>query len=396
MCRVAGWMLCGLAVSSVASAADVQVSWSGRLLDSAGAPLNGPVTAEIRLYAVDEGGVPTYSEPFVLDAQDGFVSVVLGAGGGLGSGQFQQGPVYVAVAVGSGSNELTPRGLITHTPLAASAAGLQLGVGGDCDADNVGVMNYQSETLQLCTADGWREIQLASVGDGSTAGNAGASCEAIHTDNPLLNSGLYWIAPDVGGEFIAYCDMTTYGGGWTLVVKANNGDSVNFYGNHTILSGSGTLNATTERDSSRGDYIGEAFSRLSGSEMLLRDCVGSNDLMGDFGANTDLSSLISTAKGNTLTVPGQCGLEASGLQMSGSQLGAATITRLGLACEDDNDTTWVPDDDATVISWRDTDGADGTSFAHTAGIAKVGTDGGDDVQNRANAAVDACVMVFWR
>ena len=72
MCRVAGWMLCALAVTSVASAADVQVSWSGRLLDSAGAPLNGPVTAEIRLYAVDEGGVPTYSEPFVLDAQDGF------------------------------------------------------------------------------------------------------------------------------------------------------------------------------------------------------------------------------------------------------------------------------------------------------------------------------------
>jgi hypothetical protein len=49
------------------------------------------------------------------------------------------------------------------------------------------------------------------------------SCKALHDANPALPSGIYEINPDgVGGDppIMAACDMTTDGGGWTIVFLA--------------------------------------------------------------------------------------------------------------------------------------------------------------------------------
>ncbi|MEO8254251.1 MAG: fibrinogen-like YCDxxxxGGGW domain-containing protein [Flavobacterium sp.] len=72
--------------------------------------------------------------------------------------------------------------------------------------------------------------------DGLSAASAGRSALQIKTDFPDATDGLYWIKNDNidgGTPFQVYADMTTDGGGWTLILCNNNNSGWN--GTNAIL-----------------------------------------------------------------------------------------------------------------------------------------------------------------
>ncbi|TNF24616.1 MAG: hypothetical protein EP329_24620 [Deltaproteobacteria bacterium] len=97
------------------------------------------------------------------------------------------------------------------------------------------------------------------------------SCNDIHTTTGADVDGFYWIDPTGSGEpYQAFCDMTTDGGGWTLVLQASSTSTYTY--DATVWTATGTTSNEVPTPVADADRVSRAFYELSGGQSLL--CMG--------------------------------------------------------------------------------------------------------------------------
>ena len=142
-----------------------------------------------------------------------------------------------------------------------------------CSKDTLGLVYYNTAKHGLFICNGKTYAAFATLAMGSKD-KPGPSCKAIMASGEAKGSGVYWLDPDgdagQGAPFAAWCDMSTDGGGWTLVMKLSAGSFC--YGSANWTNGN-ALNADKLLDATfptAGQYDAKsvAFDALKDVETL--------------------------------------------------------------------------------------------------------------------------------
>lgn len=259
-----GVLLAWALAAPVAAAGEIRFTQQGRVLDAAGTPLNGERELVVSLYDAPTGGAEIWRARFAnTPFADGFYAVTLTGvgeiGGDLDAALAGGTSPWMALSVAGGA-PVAPRQRLSVVP--SSAYAQRAGGAATIDVDVAGMtcsvpggLGYDEsrKTLYLCDGTSWAVAATAGtnlVVNGATRnwsdGTRASSCRGYRFPTPprsytgATGDGIYRIELSGGATYDVWCDMSTDGGGWTLVSRIVN-DSV-----HQLTSAQGTLTSPSQ------------------------------------------------------------------------------------------------------------------------------------------------------
>ena len=252
------YLILALLLPATATAAEFELTHSGRLADVQGGPVNGAHLLDVRLFD-GEGPAATelWADAFSVSFTGGYFTVVLGSNPlkPLTTSALDAAEVWVEIELDNGGTPMN-RTALTASPLSATTLGVRTGAvaGSSCDA--AGELNYTSGSLLACDGSSWHAVGPIRITENGgvrtwTDGALARNCvDYLDSSDPnrwyigATGDGVYRIDLDGGGAGLPQdvtCDMA--GGGWielaetfdTSSVVTSGSPTVNFYGSDRQL-----------------------------------------------------------------------------------------------------------------------------------------------------------------
>lgn len=261
------------------------------------------------------------------------------------------------------------------------------GCGRACAARAGSVASCAAGACQYVCAAGFNDCDgVAENGCETQGACVYASCNAVPRS---FASGVYTLN-NSGGAWQAYCDMSTDGGGWTLVLKVNGASTALQY-DSALWTNTALLNPTATNtavgDAKFQGFNGQSFSAF---RVLMRDGGVDRTAVVTLAASSMLSLFQGPARATALGRSGWTRLVASpSLQPNcnaegfNQAVGGYRRVRLGILTNQEND-CGSPDSGLGLGFGNDSNGCVTAPFAATS-AGNVSTCGGDNGDRNTQA-----------